>query len=842
MFNNASGFQIHGGNFYNVEGGVIPHPNVDAMPVGWGQDSEMIETDGAEGGGSVGWPADESYPTIHNDPVFPRNGPSDPPPTSINGGTFISQNVNNIQRHGETGLHILYRAIAGDAFYDSADRFPQPRCHEETRTKLLDILWNWSCGVQPPRKWTSDEEHEDNNGASSAILWLHGPAGSGKSAVAQSFCENLQSKGRLGGGFFFKRDHASRGNAKKLFPTIAYQLARLLQFGQFRDDISQIVENDPSIADRSLSSQLHELIVVPCRQSRLSQPVVIVIDGLDECSGNDVQQEILSLIGNAVSRERLPILFLIASRPESHIRETLAGPRLDKTHWPLNIEESFEDVRIYLQAELDRIRREHRTMAAVPYPWPSLEIVEHLVEKSSGYFIYAATVVKFIDDKQFHPTKRLSIILDKDPDSETPFAPLDHLYLQILSGVHIQFHSSLLEILVAVHAQFALTVSELEHLLELDQGDVALILRNLHSVIWVENEYSSQVTVYHASFLDFLEDPSRSGSFHVGSSQCRKNLSLHLLKTFSRRDGDPSFNRQEELAWNIGGAPFQYIICAEPSPDLQLGVLSLNPDFLFGFKDPSETVNGLLGWLEKFNPVDEDLVCLWKDYYFMSLCDETWDPNPQDDDQEWNTPCDDTFLQLSPQLLQILYASKVLPDICEQRCLARIRFLLGLSWDDLRKVISPLQAILGDDLEGLQELRTCNFDKAFSEGLNGSAVLSELAHGALRIIGNAAQCRNLPWAVCGWGFFLRSCPASIELLQGLAENGQTEAFYRRGEPEDLHNVVQWLKNGNPSPTLMARYEHLLDRCIRGKSWTGIDYSFESLERRWMEWWERVKSA
>ncbi|KAJ7337033.1 hypothetical protein DFH08DRAFT_242855 [Mycena albidolilacea] len=539
-----------------------------------------------------------SHPMIHNDPMFPWNGPSDAPPTSINGGTFISQNVNNIQQHGETGLHILHRAIAGDAFHDSADRFPQPRCHPETRKKLLDILWKWSCGFQPPRKWTPDssEEHENNGGPSSAILWLHGPAGSGKSAVAQAFCEHLQNEGRLGGSFFFKRGHTSRGNASKLFPTIACQLARRPKFREF---ISQIVEDDPSIVDRSFSNQLQELIVVPCRQSRLPYPVVIVIDGLDECAGNNVQQKILRLIGNTVSLERLPILFLIASRPESHISEILVDPPLDATHWALNIEQSFEDVRIYLQAEFDRIHREHRTMAAVPYPWPSSRIVEHLVEKSSGYFIYAATVVKFIEDELYRPGERLDIILGmEDRYSELPFAPLDQLYLQILSSVPMRFQHHLLEILVAINAQFALTVSNVELLLELQQGSVALILRSLHSVVDAADEHHAQVTVYHASFLDFLKDPLRSGSFHVGSSQCRTNLSLHLLKAFSRKDGDPSFNRQDELAWRIGGGPFQYIICAEPSPDLLPSMWSLNPDFLFAFKDLSETVIGLLRWLE----------------------------------------------------------------------------------------------------------------------------------------------------------------------------------------------------------------------------------------------------
>ncbi|KAJ7853182.1 hypothetical protein B0H14DRAFT_2240975, partial [Mycena olivaceomarginata] len=88
-------------------------------------------------------------------------------------------------------LHILHRAVAGDAFHDSAERYPQPRCHPDTRTKLLDVLWNWACGTEPPRNWTSNgcPPHVETNQLSSGILWLHSPAGSGKSAVAQSFCQ-----------------------------------------------------------------------------------------------------------------------------------------------------------------------------------------------------------------------------------------------------------------------------------------------------------------------------------------------------------------------------------------------------------------------------------------------------------------------------------------------------------------------------------------------------------------------------------------------------------------------------------------------------------------------------
>ncbi|KAJ7878470.1 hypothetical protein B0H13DRAFT_1516093, partial [Mycena leptocephala] len=119
-------------------------------------------------------------------------------------------------------------------------------------------------------------------------LWLYGPAGAGKSALAQSLCEKLKEEGRLGGSFFFKRGHPSRGNAKKLFPTITYQLALLLP--ELRKLIPATIENDSAIIDRSLSDQLHELIIKPCQKSSLPDPVLIVIDGLDEFYGQDIQE------------------------------------------------------------------------------------------------------------------------------------------------------------------------------------------------------------------------------------------------------------------------------------------------------------------------------------------------------------------------------------------------------------------------------------------------------------------------------------------------------------------------------------------------------------------------
>ncbi|KAJ7887762.1 hypothetical protein B0H13DRAFT_1627384, partial [Mycena leptocephala] len=104
----------------------------------------------------------------------------------VHGGTFIS--AQNINHHGEAGIHILRQAVALEALHDSVERFPQPKCHPETRMEMLEEIYSWATDVDSAR----------------SIMWLHGPAGAGKSAIMQTLCQQLQDAGQLGGSFFFK--------------------------------------------------------------------------------------------------------------------------------------------------------------------------------------------------------------------------------------------------------------------------------------------------------------------------------------------------------------------------------------------------------------------------------------------------------------------------------------------------------------------------------------------------------------------------------------------------------------------------------------------------------------
>ncbi|KAJ7925057.1 NACHT domain-containing protein, partial [Mycena leptocephala] len=450
--------------------------------------------------------------------------------------------------HGEEGMKILHRHVALEALYDSADSFPQPRCHPKTRTKMLDELYNWA------------KENRDNS--TCPIHWLHGPAGAGKSAIMQTLCQRLEKEHCLGGAFFFKRGHTTRGNAKVLFATLAYQLA--LNDDKLKDLISQSMKRDPSVVGRHTGVQLHRLIVESRKSLPNSAPPILLVDGLDECDTHRAQVEILHLIKSAVRPHPNTFRLLIASRPEAHIRETFQESSFAGILHSTNVEQSFEDIRIYLLKEFARIHREHRgTMDRVPTPWPSPHTLEWLVLKSSGYFVYASTVIKFIDDKFFRPTDRLEAIRSMTPidADDAPFEALDQLYMQILSKVPARFHPKLCDILYcALFTSLCkgLSFPQIECLLELQPGDVRLILRGLHSVLEIN---SHVISVHHASFLDFLKDQQRSSNFHIHLDNRRKEAVRSVVKTL-QDDNHWIDTSDDHPAWHVALLNYSLNLCS----------------------------------------------------------------------------------------------------------------------------------------------------------------------------------------------------------------------------------------------------------------------------------------
>ncbi|KAF8059071.1 hypothetical protein FPV67DRAFT_1427227 [Lyophyllum atratum] len=189
--------------------------------------------------------------------------------------------------------------------YDSQERFPPPKCHPGTREPILKEVDEWTIAGS-------------ETGAGS-VMWLHGPAGAGKSAIAQTVAEICTDRGQLAASFFFFRGSHHRNTITFLFTTIAYQLA--ISRRELKDYIQRAVDHDRSIIHKSTAAQVRALIIDPfyfaaslSGTTNSQAPSVIIIDGLDECQGNDNQRLVLSHIADLVGTHRLPFCFLVVSR------------------------------------------------------------------------------------------------------------------------------------------------------------------------------------------------------------------------------------------------------------------------------------------------------------------------------------------------------------------------------------------------------------------------------------------------------------------------------------------------------------------------------------------------
>jgi hypothetical protein len=439
---------------------------------------------------------------------------------------------------------ILQRHVSADALHDSLDRSNPPKCHPNTRSAILKDIISW---------------FQDGDTSETQALWLHGPAGAGKTAIAHSIAETSQAEGQLAAGFFFSRTATDRNHDKCLIATIAYQITQSIP--EARLFIEKAATGDPLIFKKSLSSQIRHLIVHPLKHvlagpHTSSFPMLIVIDGLDECSPVESQSTILTVIHTAFSQNSFPFRVLISSRAEPSIRDVFDSELADSTHQISldNMYEPDQDIALYLRSKFSEILRKHRRnrgMSSLTLPWPSEEAIQTLVKKASGQFIYAATVIRYVDVRHQRPDERLNIVFglsgsqnDKTPPN--PFTELDELYQQIFRSVEdISFASHLLGALLILKTP--LPIDSFESLLEIQPGDAELALCNLHSVVRIPNDIdsddhsgsSNHIGLYHASLGDFLFDSQRAGAYHIRMESAHATLAESCLRKISKQVKQP---------------------------------------------------------------------------------------------------------------------------------------------------------------------------------------------------------------------------------------------------------------------------------------------------------------
>lgn len=417
-------------------------------------------------------------------------------------------------------------------------------------------------------------------------MWLHGGAGAGKSALAQTLAHEFKKSGKLAASFFFSRAKGSTSNGDHLIPTLVFQLFEAIP--GIQPIIEDRIRKNPALFTKTREVHMRTLFHEPLESYRRANPtrldpLLIVIDGLDECQNPDTQCDLLKILAEAIPYLPYPFRFFISSRPEAHIVRTFdhenSFKEIRNSVQRYNLSDDADadsDIRLYLEQNFKDIRQSHPLSARLQ-DWPDQADVDTLVEWSSKHFIYASTAMVYIGDRIHNPLDRLRVILLRIPPPskrDKPFARLDSLYDLIYESLdkdHVNnilcalgllrviadsrsieeglfrrgTSSKILFFECSPSSDYRGTIYIINHLLETrpERRCVELLLDPLRSLFFLDED---DIFPLHKSLFDYLLDPTRSGPFHVDLRLCHRLLAGYIIKNWallgkSRAPGaDPS--------------------------------------------------------------------------------------------------------------------------------------------------------------------------------------------------------------------------------------------------------------------------------------------------------------
>ncbi|THZ19954.1 WD40 repeat-like protein [Aureobasidium pullulans] len=424
-----------------------------------------------------------------------------------------------------------------EATFDSYDERKNNQCLRGTRVDLLADIQDWSTSPH-----------------SKCIFWLNGIAGAGKSTISRSVAEQFNKAECLGASFFFKRGDGDRANAKKLFPTLARQLARHVP--GVLGKLLKILEAEPDVPSKSLKEQFEKLIYQPLvsvQDNGAQTPVyVIVLDALDECNDASDIRTILRLIVLFNDLQKLKLRVFATSRPELPIQHEFQDMQ-DKIRRVVILHDIPQqiiahDIEAFFRAEFEELVLTTRYSDRKPPDWPGDKTICKLVDMAVPLFIFASTVCRFVKDPTRNPEYQLQAILQQRHRN----SKLDVTYRPVLKQMYLgrdkegqrQWASDFRRVVGVIITVFEpLSIASLESLLRPDDFDIPRTLAALHSVLDISENTKRPIRLFHLSFRDYLIDPDQcpeaflinEPALHVQiAAMCVELMTRHLRRDLCR--------------------------------------------------------------------------------------------------------------------------------------------------------------------------------------------------------------------------------------------------------------------------------------------------------------------
>ncbi|TFK66325.1 hypothetical protein BDN72DRAFT_961825 [Pluteus cervinus] len=486
------------------------------------------------------------------------NGPTGPGPSSAG---------------HKSPLEELRERMSTGAAFDSAERPEPPRCHPDTRRLALCDLDAWIGDRMSPI----------------LFKWIMGWAGTGKSAIAQTLAETYARMHRLAASFFFFRNSSDCWTIEKFVATIAWQIMHSVPGA--RNHILQLIANDPTLFEKSFDGLWQTLVVdTLCHIGPdLVHPMVIIVDGVDECTSHQEQTVLLRALLRSTEQLSPFINLVIASRPEQQIQSVFDSFGVNHMH-QIELADTLADqtdIRWYIECSFRDIRAA-RVEIGIPLPdtWPPVDTIPTLVVNAGGQFVYASTVIAFMrGNGDNDPEARLKSILHGHSKS---FGELDNLYLVILKNIQASIHPKeryLLHYLlvclfvtsagVVIH-QPGTTLLNRYISKKISPSLLYSFLGMLHPFVMAVSRFDKPDHRFrHKTFCDFLTQPSNPHPFSITAH----HLSSVIIQALSSGIIDPL---QDIYLWTLHKPSLQLILysawssqrlCGQSYPDVFLKLL-----------------------------------------------------------------------------------------------------------------------------------------------------------------------------------------------------------------------------------------------------------------------------
>ena len=218
------------------------------------------------------------------------------------------------------------------------------------------------------------------------VMVISGDAGMGKSVISAVVCQRMRHAGRLSGSHFCQHNKARHRNPKIMLQSLAYQLSELLP--EYKRELVKALS-------RNLGEDVNNLEVGELFELLFEEPLInvddpgrsllMVIDGLDE-SEYKGRNELLDVIANHFSTLPAWIRFCVTTRPEINIADRLK--KFNPVLLEQDDEENVQDIRLFLEKQL----------SSVIQAGCKEVIIDALVRKAAGHFLYAYLMVDFIKE------------------------------------------------------------------------------------------------------------------------------------------------------------------------------------------------------------------------------------------------------------------------------------------------------------------------------------------------------------------------------------------------------------------------------------------------------------